>query len=205
MKSLIPEYISGFRSAVINRLIDWAQSQTIIVGPGLEMRESESGTRIDLAPVTGKVTYMPFDVMLVYEKAAETNHVLVYMPLGLAGWVRGRNSPIAYDSLSTAATAAWPLSSGQTLPTGSIYATLGWIDTGLTWAPGGDVMDIFAWVSTGGSYDITASPSLLAFNTSSMDAIEIIGLQKHIAQIQPDGSVVQLFEGLIDEIGYSPL
>ena len=199
MKSLIPEYVSGFRHAVINRLIDWARSQTIIVGPGLTMTETTDGTRIELAPETGpKITYMPFDVMLSWVDAASTNHILAYMPLGLNGWIRGAQTASAYDSLSTAATAAWPQANGKSLPDG-------WIDTGQTWKPGDGAMDIFAWVSTGGSFLITASPSLLAFNTSSTSAAQAVGLQRHIAQITALGDVIQFFDGLIDEIGFTAM
>jgi hypothetical protein len=203
MKSLIPEKVSGFRSAVINRLIDWAKSMTIIPGPGLLMRETEAGTEISLQAQKEVVKWMPFDIQLSWVIGDSNFHVLVYMPLSGssftpgAEWMRGGATAADYGAATNSATSAWPIGH-KPLPTG-------WIDTGITISPGDGPKEIYAWVSTGGSFVITDSPSLLTFDTAGNTDAKNAGLQKHLATVADTQKVTQLFDGAIEEMGVVPL
>ena len=198
MKSMIPEKVGGFRSAVINRLIDWAKSQTIIAGPGLRVVESESGKKISLIPENESRSLRPFNLRLDWNSTNGNFDIRIYLPAGLASWTRGASNPSGFDSPVTALSA-------------TIRQNAGWYATGLTCkAPAsmsGD-LDVYVYINTGGSYDITASPSTLCAALSSNASAASVGLQRHIAHIYkapPNDKIGEWFEGNIEELGVLPL
>jgi hypothetical protein len=145
---------------------------------------------LDYKPLPNK----PFDVRLYNIPVATVNtyHVLIYLPSGLNSWTRGISIASAFDSGTTVFSA-----DGST----------GWYDTGSTLTDGAGAIDIYAWINTSSSMDITNSPSEFTVDTtgdSSGDA-RTLGLQKHVASIDGSQHVIQLFEGNMEEIGLKPL